>query len=420
MEPLHAVHKILARASGQEHVKPGQIIVAKVDVAGVNDIYPQVIYSFQAMGATKVFDPEKIIFMFDHHAPPATVSAADNQKLMRDFCAEHGIVHLSDINAGICHQILVERGLSQPDKVMVITDSHSTSHGALGAFSTGIGATDMAGVLVAGELWFRVPEVIRVEFTGTLAVGVMAKDMALLLLQKLGTRFALYKTLEFTGETISQLSVPERMVLCNMAVEMGAKSTYIEPDEKTWSYLEEKAGLKITTEPVRTDPGFSYTASYRFDVSSLGPLVACPHSVGNVVAVNELEPVPINQGFIGSCIGGRLDDLAVAAEVLRGKRIAPGVRFLVTPSSTKELQLAMAKGYIDDLLAAGATVATPGCGACCGVHLGLIGAGEVCVTASARNFPGRMGSNESQVYVASPRTVAQAALNGYLGNSRRR
>ncbi|MGB4417409.1 MAG: 3-isopropylmalate dehydratase large subunit [bacterium] len=415
MEPMHAVHKILARAAGKDYVKAGQIIMARVDVAGVNDIYPQVVHSFRAMGARKVFAPEKIVFIFDHHAPPATVSAADNQKMMRDFCQELGIENLTDINAGICHQVLVERGFSRPDRLMVVTDSHSTSHGALGAFSTGVGATDMAGVLVSGELWLRVPEVVLVEFTGTLPPGVMAKDLALFLLGRLGTRFALYKTLEFAGEVIDRMPTAERMVLCNMAVEMGAKAAYIAPDAETYSYLQEKAGLGLQGEAFQTDPGFAYEAVYPFDVSELEPLVACPHGVDRVTPVSQLAPVAVNQAFIGSCIGGRLEDLAVAAEVLRGRSLAPGVRLLVTPSSTRELQEAMARGYIQDLLAAGATLATPGCGACCGVHLGLIGAGEVCVTASARNFRGRMGSNDSQVYVASPRTVALAALQGYLG-----
>ncbi|MGI6142399.1 MAG: 3-isopropylmalate dehydratase large subunit [bacterium] len=417
MRPMHAVHKILAQASGNDYVKPGEIIMAKVDVAGINDIYPQVVHSFRAMGATKVFDPEKIVFIFDHHAPPATVSAADNQKMMRDFCQEMGIAHLTDINAGICHQVLVEGGFSRPDRVMVVTDSHSTSHGALGAFSTGLGATEMAGVLVAGEIWLKVPEVVLVEFYGDLPSGVMAKDLALFLLGRLGTRFALYKTLEFTGEVIDRMPTAERMVLCNMAVEMGAKSAYIAPDVETYSYLKEKAELEVQGKTFQTDPGFTYEAVYRFDVSELEPLVACPHGVDKVTPVSQLNPVAVNHAFIGSCIGGRLEDLAVAAEVLRGKSLAQGVRLVVTPSSTKELQEAIANGYIQDLLAAGATLATPGCGACCGVHLGLIGAGEVCVTASARNFRGRMGSNDSKVYVASPRTVATAALQGYLGKS---
>jgi 3-isopropylmalate/(R)-2-methylmalate dehydratase large subunit len=416
MVPMHAIHKILARASGNKQVKPGEIIIAKVDVAGINDIYPQVIRSFEAMGAEKVFDPGKVIFMFDHFAPPATVSAADTHKLMRDFCRKQGIRYLTDINAGICHQVLVEQGLSRPGAVMVVTDSHTTNHGALGAFSTGIGATDMAGVLVSGELWFRVPEVIKVELSGKPGPAVMAKDIALLLLQKLGTRFALYKTLEFSGTVIEKMATPERMVLCNMAVEMGAKSSYIAPDKETASYLKEKSGKPMTEKSFRTDEGFEYAKTYTFDLSDMEPLVACPHNVDNVHPLSGIDRTPINQAFIGSCIGGRLEDLAIAADELRGKKIASGVRLIVTPSSTREMQAAMEKGYIADLLAAGATITTPGCGACCGVHLGLIGEGEVGVTASARNFPGRMGSSKSMLYVASVRTVARAAISGYLGD----
>jgi 3-isopropylmalate/(R)-2-methylmalate dehydratase large subunit len=416
MVPMHAIHKILARASGNKQVKPGEIIIAKVDVAGINDIYPQVIRSFEAMGAEKVFDPGKVIFMFDHFAPPATVSAADTHKLMRDFCRKQGIRYLTDINAGICHQVLVEQGLSRPGAVMVVTDSHTTNHGALGAFSTGIGATDMAGVLVSGELWFRVPEVIKVELSGKPGPAVMAKDIALLLLQKLGTRFALYKTLEFSGAVIEKMATPERMVLCNMAVEMGAKSSYIAPDKETASYLKEKSGKSMTEKSFSTDEGFEYAKTYTFDLSDMEPLVACPHNVDNVHPLSGIDRTPINQAFIGSCIGGRLEDLAIAADELRGKKIASGVRLIVTPSSTREMQAAMEKGYIADLLAAGATITTPGCGACCGVHLGLIGEGEVGVTASARNFPGRMGSSKSMLYVASVRTVARAAISGYLGD----
>jgi 3-isopropylmalate/(R)-2-methylmalate dehydratase large subunit len=261
-----------------------------------------------------------------------------------------------------------------------------------------------------------VPEVIKVELSGKPGPAVMAKDIALLLLQKLGTRFALYKTLEFSGAVIEKMATPERMVLCNMAVEMGAKSSYIAPDKETASYLKEKSGKSMTEKSFSTDEGFEYAKTYTFDLSDMEPLVACPHNVDNVHPLSGIDRTPINQAFIGSCIGGRLEDLAIAADELRGKKIASGVRLIVTPSSTREMQAAMEKGYIADLLAAGATITTPGCGACCGVHLGLIGEGEVGVTASARNFPGRMGSSKSMLYVASVRTVARAAISGHLGD----
>ncbi|MDW7661914.1 MAG: aconitase/3-isopropylmalate dehydratase large subunit family protein [Bacillota bacterium] len=411
---MHAIHKILAEAAGKRKVSPGEIIIAKVDTAGINDIYPQVVHSFNAMGASKVFDPEKIVFIFDHHAPPSTVSAADNQQLMRKFCANYGIKHLTDVNQGICHQVLIEMGLSQPGKLIVITDSHSTSHGALGAFSTGLGATDMAGVLVSGELWLRVPEVVKVDLSGTLSADVMAKDVALMLLGDLGTSFALYKTLEFSGETIQKMPTVERLVLCNMAVEMGAKSAYIAPDNQTRNYLNEKAGIESSAQQFQNDSDFTYQAVYKYNVSGLVPQIACPHSVDNVMPVEQKKGIKINQAFLGSCIGGRVEDIGIASEILEGKKIATGVRLLITPASQLELQIAIEKGYISKLIEAGATLTAVGCGACCGVHQGLIGYGEVCVTASARNFPGRMGSDGSDVYVASPRTVALAALTGHL------
>lgn len=409
---MHAIEKILAKAAGRETVITGEIVNCKVDMAGINDLYLQTIRSFFEMGGKRVHDPSKVIVFLDHYAPASTITQADNQKQFREFCWDQGIDLLMDIDQGVCHQILADKGLSYPGQVLVVTDSHTTTHGAFGAFGTGVGATDLAIILATGQLWFRVPEIIRINLEGKLPPGVFAKDVILHVIGTLGADYGVYKAVEFTGPVLKEFSVSERMALCNMTTEMGAKTSYIQPDEITLAFLAEKVtrGYEIFT----TDPGYQYAAEHTFDVTGLKPQLAAPHSVDNVADVTEFIGTPINQAFLGTCTGGRVEDLAIAAKILAGKHINPRTRFLVVPASKGVFLEAMAKGYVQTLVEAGATFVTPGCAACLGTHQGMLANGETCITASSRNFPGRMGHTKAEIFVGSPAAVAAAAVAGQI------
>ena len=409
---MHAVHKILASAAGKSSVAPGEIINARVDIAGINDIYLLVLHAFDEMGGTRVWDSNKIVFFFDHNAPSSSIVASENHKAMREFARKQGIPHVFEINEGICHMVLPEAGFVKPGTIVIITDSHTTTHGAFGAFGTGVGSTDMATILLTGSLWFRVPTVIRIQLEGSLSNDVMAKDVALHVLGELGADFAVYKVLEFSGSIVSAMSVEERMVLCNMAVEMGAKTAYVHPDQKTFKYVTARTdGPFIMYE---TDADFQYESEYTFKLDGLEPLVAAPPNVDNVKTVEEINGISVDQVFIGSCTGGKLTDLEAAAKILKGKKIAPNTRLVINPASKEVLQKAMQKGFIRTFINAGAAVVTPGCGACIGLHAGLLAAGETCVSTANRNFPGRMGSPEADIYLVSPLTAAVTAIEGKL------
>lgn len=301
---MHALWKILAEKSGRDEVSAGEIVNAKIDLAEVNDLYLQVIKSFHEMGGKKVWDPDKVTFVFDHYSPTPTIKAADNHKKMREFCDEQGIEKLFDINKGICHQVMPEAGLVYPGMLLVATDSHTTTHGSFGAFGTGVGATDLATILLEGELWFKVPEVIKININGKLQDGVMAKDIILHILGELGQDAAVYKAVEFAGPVVENLEQAERMVLCNMAVEMGAKTSYIKPDKVTREYLADRVDKDYTV--YETDPDFEYEKIYDFDVSDLESVTAAPHSIDNVINVKDAGDVKIDQVFIGTCTGGRV------------------------------------------------------------------------------------------------------------------
>ncbi|TCL38827.1 3-isopropylmalate/(R)-2-methylmalate dehydratase large subunit [Anaerospora hongkongensis] len=409
---MHAIEKILAKAAGKETVITGEIVNCKVDMAGINDLYLQTLRSFFEMGGKRVHDPSKVIVFLDHYAPASTITQADNQKQFREFCWDQGIDLLMDIDQGVCHQILADKGLSYPGEVLVVTDSHTTTHGAFGAFGTGVGATDLAIIMATGQLWFRVPEIIRINLEGKLPHGVFAKDVILHVIGKLGADYGVYKAVEFTGPVLKELSVSERMALCNMTTEMGAKTSYIQPDEITLNFLKDKVTREY--EIFTTDPGYQYAAEHTFDVSDLNPQLAAPYSVDNVADISEFIGTPINQAFLGTCTGGRVEDLAIAAKILSGKKINPRTRFLVVPASKNVLLEAMAKGYMQTLVEAGATFVTPGCAACLGTHQGMLASGETCITSSSRNFPGRMGHSKAGIYVGSPAAVAAAALEGKI------
>ncbi|WMJ77221.1 MULTISPECIES: 3-isopropylmalate dehydratase large subunit [unclassified Sedimentibacter] len=411
---MHAIEKILAKNSGKNVVKTGEIVTAKIDFAEVNDLYLQTIYSFREMNGKKVWDKERLAFVFDHYAPAPTIKSAQIHKEMREFANENDLTYHFDINAGVCHQVMPEAGLIYPGAIVVATDSHTTTHGAFGAMGTGVGATDMATIMISGELWFRVPEIIEIRIDGTPKEGVMPKDVVLYLMGKIKADGAVYKAIDFTGSYIEQLDVPGRMVLCNMAVEMGAKTAYMQPNQKVLDYVNKRAVRPFEVQC--TDDDFVYSECHKFDISDLTPQVAVPHSVDNVFSVDEVERIKVNQCFIGTCTGGRTEDIKAAADILRGKKISDNIRLIVIPASTEVMMECMKNGYLQDCINAGAAISTPGCGPCLSAHEGVLAPGEVCVTASNRNFPGRMGSNKSKVFLASPATVAATALTGYLTN----
>jgi len=419
---MHPLHQILAQAAGRNKVKTGEFIVAKVDLAEINDLYLQVLLSFKEMGGDKVWDPQKISFVMDHYAPAPTIKAAENQRKMREFAKDQGIKHFFDINRGVCHQVMPEEGLVWPEMLLVDTDSHTTTNGAFGAFSTGIGATDMAAVLLTGEIWFRVPEIIKINIRGKIGKGIMAKDIILYIISQLGTDIALYKEIDFDGEAVKEMSLDERLFLCNMSVEMGAKATYIRPDEKVMEYLSEVSPekykeyqmMKFTNDEIDAD----YESVYSFDISDLEPQVALPHRVDNVLPVSQAKGKRIQQALIGTCTGGRINDIKMAAQILKGKKIASSIRLLIIPASHKTLQKCIELGYIQTLLNAGATLATPSCGPCLGAHQGILSSGESCISTSSRNFPGRMGSTEAKIFLSSPATAAASALKGVITDPR--
>ena len=419
---MHPLYQILARAAGREKVKPGEFIVAKVDLAEINDLYLQVILSFKEMGGDKVWDSQKITFVMDHYAPAPTIKAAENQRKMREFAQDQGIKHFFDINRGVCHQVMPEEGLVWPGMLLVATDSHTTTHGAFGAFSTGIGATDMAAVLLTGEIWLRVPEIIKINITGKTNKGIMAKDIILYIISQLGTDVALYKAIEYSGGVVAEMSLDERLVLCNMSVEMGAKATYIRPDEKVMEYISHTNSEKYKEfKSVKRTNNINsevYESVYNFDISDLEPQIALPNRVDKVVPVSQMIGEPIHQAFIGTCTGGRINDIKIAAEIIKGKKIAPWVRLLVIPASSQILKKCIELGYIQILLDSGATLATPSCGPCLGAHEGVLAPGENCISTSSRNFPGRMGSTDAKIFLSSPATVAASALKGSIADPR--
>ncbi len=416
---MHAIEKILARNSGKESVRTGEIVTAKVDFAEINDLYLQTVYSFYEMGGEKVWDRERCAFVFDHYAPCPDVKSASNHREMREFAKKNDLRFHFDTNCGVCHQVMPEAGVIYPGMIVVATDSHTTTHGAFGAMGTGCGATDMATILMTGELWFRVPEIVEVRLEGEAPKGVYPKDVILAVLGKIRADGAVYKAIDFTGSYVETLDVAGRMTICNMAVEMGAKTAYMQPNRDVLEYVKARAVRPFEVQ--YTDPGYEYAESFLFDVSALEPELACPHSVENVHPLSEViaaGDVKLDQGYIGSCTGGRVADIAAAAGILRGKHIAPYTRLIVVPASAEVLSECIGKGYIQDLMAAGATITAPGCAACLGVHEGILAPGEVCITSTNRNFPGRMGSKEASLYLASPATVAASLLNGRITDPR--
>lgn len=416
---MHAIEKILAKNSGKAAVRTGEIVTAKVDFAEINDLYLQTVYSFYEMGGEKVWDRERCAFVFDHYAPAPDIKSASNHQEMRQFAKKNDLRFHFDTNCGVCHQVMPEAGVIYPGMIVVATDSHTTTHGAFGAMGTGCGATDMATILMTGELWFRVPEIIEVRLEGEAPKGVYPKDVILAVLGTIRADGAVYKAIDFTGSYVEKLNVAGRMTICNMAVEMGAKTAYMQPNQDVLDYVNARAVRPYEVQ--YTDPDFEYAERYVFDVSTLEPELACPSSVENVhtlASVIAEGDVALNQGYIGSCTGGRVEDIAVAAKILKGRHIPPYTRLVIVPASSEVMAECLKLGYIQDLMAAGATITSPGCGACLGAHEGVIAPGEVCITSTNRNFPGRMGSTEAKLYLASPATVAASMIFGKITDPR--
>jgi 3-isopropylmalate/(R)-2-methylmalate dehydratase large subunit len=409
--------KILAKASGNKKSEAGEIIMANIDVAMTHDLTgPLSVESFDKIGVQKVWDPEKIVIVFDHQVPADSIEAANNHMIMRKFVEEQEIKNFYDVREGVCHQVLPEKGHVVPGEVIVGTDSHTCTHGALGAFATGIGSTDMAMVFATGKLWFKVPETIKFDITGKLQENVFAKDVILDIIGKMGADGATYKACEFGGETTRNMTISDRMVLCNMAIEMGGKTGLVEPDQKTIKYLKERSTKPY--EILKTDNNALSLETMQIDVNELEPQIACPHNVDNVKPVSEVEGIHIDQVFLGSCTNGRLSDLRTAAKIIKGKDVSKKVRMLVIPASREVYTKAMDEGLLRTFVDSGALVCNPCCGPCLGGHIGLVGPGEVSLSTSNRNFKGRQGSPDAEVYLSSAAVAAASAITGKITDPR--
>ena len=420
--------KVLARNAGLPRVQSGQVIDVFPDLVLSHDNTAAIVRIFREIGVERVKHPQRLAVTLDHAVPAPTTQHAQNHAEIRRFVAEQGILHFFEIGRGICHQVLCEEGLVQPGHVVLGADSHSTHYGALGAFGAGIGRSEVAAIWATGRIWLRVPESIKITVNGQLAEWTSAKDMALHIIGTLGADAGTYASLEFHGPAISALSMESRFVLPNMMAEMGVKNAWIAPDQITLGWLGERKSKRITHHASRIknlqspisnllpDPDARYVAEHTFDASTMEPQIARPHAVDNVVPLSQVAGTRVQQAFLGTCTNGRLEDIAQAARVLGGQRVASGTRLLVIPASSSVLQVALRLGYIETLLAAGAVIGTPGCGPCMGNHLGVPAPGEVTISTANRNFQGRMGTRDAEIYLASPAVVAASAVLGEIAH----
>ena len=407
------IEKILSHNTGKA-VKPGDIVTVNVDRVMLDDIMiPFIVDKFHEMGFAKVWDPDKVVLIYDHLVPASQQDDVRHYKVGDAFAEKYGMknVHRSD---GICHQLMTEAGYVKPGDVVFGTDSHTTTYGCVGAFSTGIGYTEMAGILGTGTLWVKVPETIRVEINGTLPENVMSKDVILRIIGDLGADGATYRALEFSGSAIENMTVASRMTMANMAIEAGAKCATFTPDEKTAEYCEIE--LNDFQKNLKGDADAVYLKTLKYQAEDFVPVMACPSQVDKIRNVTEIEGTVIDQVFLGSCTNGRLEDLRSAAEVLDGKKVAPFVKMIVTPASRKVYEEALREGILEKLIEAGAIVTHPGCGLCCGRTGGILSDGERVVATNNRNFLGRMGTSKVEIYLASPKTAAACAIAGKIVN----
>ena len=413
---MNISEKILSQKAGHE-VSPGEIIEIDVDLAMSHDgTSPPAIKTFEKI-SDKVWDNEKIVIVFDHNIPANTIGSAEFQKVARNFIKTQGIKNHYIHGEGICHQVLPEKGHVEPGKVIVGADSHTCTYGAFGAFSTGMGATDLAMVYATGKTWFMVPESFKIEVEGNLKPGITSKDLILNIIGEIGIAGATYKTAEFCGETIDNLDVESRMTMTNMAIEMGAKNGIMEPNQATIDYVCSRTGKsKDQLNILKSDKDSIYEKEFLFNVDDMEAQIACPNDVDNVKPLSQVAGTHIDQGFIGSCTNGRLSDLAQAAAVLKDRQVHDDVRLIIIPASKEIYQKAMDLGYIKTFLDSGAIVSNPGCGPCLGGHMGVLSEGETSISSTNRNFKGRMGDPNSSVYLANAGVVAASAISGFIEN----
>ena len=409
--------KILSDHSNHKNVVPGQFIECEIDLIMVHEqLGGRIHREYEKLGLDYVWDPNKIFFILDHWVPAPTISAAEMHQDCRNFAKKYKFIHNIGMNKGICHQVLPEMGFSKPGMLIVGSDSHTTTYGTFNCLSTGIGATDVSVVFATGNLWFKVPESFKINLKNKLNPGVMSKDFILTLIGQLSTKGAIYKSLEFQGEGIKQISIDGRMTITNMVVEAGAKFGIFLPDEKLTNWLE-----KRTQQPykyVYPDKSATYEKEFDFDLSEITPVVAKPSSPGNLAKIEDQVGIEIDQAFIGSCTNGRMEDFRIAAKILRGKKIDSKTRLIIIPASTEIYKEMLSEGLIEIFLNSGATVGHSTCGPCIGGHMGVLGPEEICISSSNRNFVGRMGAPSSQVYLASPATIAASALYGKITDPR--
>jgi 3-isopropylmalate/(R)-2-methylmalate dehydratase large subunit len=410
--PQTFAEKILAKKAGLDKTVPGQIVEITPDVALSHDNTAPIYGIFQRMGGQRVFDPGMHTIFIDHAAPAPTTKHAENHRIIREFVADQGIENFFDVGRGICHQVLVEEGLALPGEVVLGSDSHTPHAGVMGAFGAGIGRSEMASIWAVGQLWLRIPESMKIIVNGRLNPGVTSKDLALKVIGDLGADGALYMSVEWHGEAIQALSLSQRATLPNMMAEMGAKNSFIPPDDKVLAFLEGRARRKF--EVILPDPDAVYAQVHTYEAVQIEPMIACPHTVDHVKPLSVVAGTRVDQAFLGTCTNGRLEDLAAAAEVLAGQKVAGGTRMIVIPASSQVYMEALKAGYIETFMNAGAVIESPGCGPCMGNHMGVPAVGEVSISTANRNFRGRMGTKESEVYLASPAVVAASAVAGAI------
>jgi 3-isopropylmalate/(R)-2-methylmalate dehydratase large subunit len=409
--------KAIERASGERDLAPGQIVDAYPDLYMSHTASWRCIRTLEKMGVTDLYDVDRIAMVMDHISPAMTAKTAADHQLCREFADRMGIRTFYDVNAGIAHIVLMEHGHIKPGDFVIGTDSHSTIYGALGAFGTGVGFSEITAAWVTGKLWVKVPESVRVDVTGTLPVGTYAKDVMLKLVGDLGADGLTYCSVEFGGSYVEATSVSERMTFCNLAMEMGAKNAFVPPDATTARYLTAAGVPEDGYEVLLPDPDASYLRTVHLDAAGLEPQIAVPHTVDNVVGVREVAGTRLNQVFIGSCANAKYDDLAIAAQVLAGRKIAHGVRLVVTPASGDVMAKASTSGVLATLIDAGAMITNPGCGACAG-NGGAMADGEATLSTANRNFQGRMGSYQARIFLSSPATAAASAITGVITDPR--
>lgn len=416
--PRTFAQKAIERASGERDLVPGQIVDAFPDVYMSHTASWRCIRTLERMGVDTLYDPDRVAMVMDHISPAMNAKTAADHRLCREFADRMGIKNFYDVNAGIAHIVLMENGLIRPGQFVIGTDSHSTIYGALGAFGTGVGFSEITAAWVTGKLWVKVPESVRIEIDGELPVGSYAKDVMLKLIGDLGADGLTYCSAEFSGSYVRSRSVSERMTFCNLAMEMGAKNAYVAPDATTRAYLADEAGVgEDGYEVLLPDEGAVYRETVRMDGSALIPQIAVPHNVDNVVGVDQVSGTKLDQVFIGSCANAKYDDLVIAAEVLAGHKVAHGVRLVVTPASSAVMAKASASGVLATLIEAGAMITNAGCGACAGSG-GAMADGEATLSTANRNFQGRMGSYQSSIYLSSPATAAASAIRGVITDPR--